>query len=139
MEYSMSGNGLDGYALNNYQYRVKYPLDPQDGYKSNMCRIIKFENNYKSSQTLEYSFIGLYPQNLSATQVRYGADNELTRVTCDFRYDRYIPGRVYSADFSSKTANNLLSNINDYTEGIGGLIGNIRDGNISGVLNSLIN
>ena len=54
MEYSMSGNGTDGYALNNYQYRVKYPLDPQDGYKSNMCRIIKFENNYNKKQTLAW-------------------------------------------------------------------------------------
>ena len=137
MEYCMSGNGTSGYALNNYQYRVKYPLDPADGYKSNMCRMVKFENDY--DKTMEYSFIGLYPQNLSSIPVRYGDNNELTRVTCDFRYDRYIPGRAYSSDFAGNTANNILANINDYTQNIGGLINDVRDGNISGILGRLIN
>ena len=139
MEYCLSGNGTSGYALNNYQYRVKYPLDPQDGYKSNMCRIIKFENNLKNSQIMEYSFIGLYPQNLSSTPVRYGPNNELTRITCDFKYDRYVAGRVYSSDFSNGTANNLVANVSDYAQGLSGLVGDISQGNLAGILDRLIN
>ena len=137
MEYCMSGNGTRGYALNNYQYRVKYPLDPADGYKSNMTRIIKFENDY--NRVMNYSFIGLYPQNLSSIPVRYGDNNELTRITCDFKFDRYIAGKSYSLDFASSTANNVLSNINDYASTITGVIDDVRTGNLGGLLDRLIN
>lgn len=137
MEYCLSGNGTSGLALNSYQHRVKYPLDPTDGYKSNMCRIIKFDNDY--DRTMPYSFIGLYPSNLSSTQVSYGPNNELTRVVCDFKYDRYIAGDAYSINFGNGTANNLISTINDYVSGIDGLIGDIRDGDIGSIVNRLIN
>jgi hypothetical protein len=137
MEYCLSGNGTSGYNLNNYQYRVKYPLDPADGYKSNMTRIVKFENDY--DKTMTYSFIGLYPQNLSSVPVRYGPNNELTRVTCDFKFDRYIAGKAYSIDFARNSENNLLDNVNDYISNISGVIDDVRSGNVGSLIGRLIN
>lgn len=128
MEYVVSGNGTGGqlYAQNSYNYRLKYPSDPATGYKSSGTRIIKFENDYK--RAIEYSFIGLFPANLSSTPVRYGPNSELTRVNCSFKYDRYIAGSIYSYDFLTGTANNLLSTIKDITSS-----------NILDILNRVIN
>lgn len=115
MEYVVSGNGTGTqlYAQNSYNHRLRYPSDPATGYKSEGTKIIKFENNYE--QALEYSFIGLFPSNLSSTPVRYGPNSEITRVTCSFKYDRYIAGSIYSYDFLRGSANNLVSTIRDIT------------------------
>lgn len=132
MEYVVSGNGTRGseYSLPNYNTRLKYPMEPGDGYKSFSTKIVKFENDFNRS--MEYSFIGLYPENLSSTQVQYGSNSELTRITCTFKYDRYIAGSISSFDEARGFAFNNDSRI-------GGLLDNIRDGDILGVLNSLIN
>lgn len=117
MEYVVSGNGTGQqlYAQSSYNYRLRYPSDPSTGYKSEGTKIIKFENDF--NRALEYSFIGLFPSNLSSTPVRYGPNSELTRVTCSFKYDRYVAGSIYSYDFLSGTANNLVSTIRDLTSG----------------------
>lgn len=122
MEYVVSGNGtgtLD-YSQRNYNHRLRYPYDPLTGYKSQSTKIIKFENDYR--QALEYSFIGLYPDNLSSTQLRYGPNSEITRINCSFKYDRYIAGSVYSYDYILGTANNLISTVRDLTSNGIGLI-----------------
>ena len=115
MEYVVSGNttGRQLYAQGSYNYRLKYPSDPLSGYKSSGTRIIKFENDY--DRAIEYSFLGLFPSNLSSTPVRYGPNSELTKVNCSFKYDRYIAGSIYSYDFLSGTANNLQATIRDLT------------------------
>ena len=128
MEYVVSGNGTKGsaYTLPNYNTRLKYPMDPIDGYKSFSTRIIKFENNYKSCYGV--FFVGLYPENLASTQVQYGSNSELTRITCTFKYDRYIAGSITSYDVARGISNNNQS-----------LIGNILEGDILGVFDNLIN
>jgi len=128
MEFVVSGNGTSNqlYAQSGYNYRLKYPTDPITGYKSAGTRIIKFENDY--DRAIEYSFIGLFPANLSSTQVRYGPNSELTKVNCSFKYDRYIAGSIYSYDFLSGTANNLISTIK-----------NLTSGNVLDLLNQVIN
>ena len=111
IEYIFSGNGTgtNTYANNAYTYRLKYPIS----YKADSCKIFKFEKDF--NRILEYSFIGLFPKNLSSSQVNYGPNNQLTRVTCSFTYDRYIPGSIYSFDFVRGQGNDLLSTLNDIT------------------------
>ena len=60
---------------------------------------------------MEYSFLGLFPINLSSTPVSYGPNSELTRVTCEFRYDRYIAGSILSYDTVRGFGNNLESGV----------------------------
>lgn len=128
MEYVVSGNGTNStdYALPNYNTRLKYPMDPATGYKSFSTKVVKFENSFE--RAIEYSFVGLYPENLASTQVQYGANSELTRITCTFKYDRYIAGSIYSYDFLQGTGNNNSSLVQD-----------ILDANISGLFNRLVN
>ena len=115
-EYVTSGNGSGpSYGSPYYNYRVKYPNDPADGYKSNSTRILKFENDY--SRVLEYSFIGLFPLDMSSTPVRYGPNSELTRISCSFAYDRYVAGSIYSFDFLQGNFNNLSGIVRDITSG----------------------
>jgi hypothetical protein len=106
MEYAFSGNGTNTnfYASPGYNYRVKYPSQ----YKANGCKVFKFEKNF--NRILEYSFIGLFPSALNSTQVRYGSA-EITKVSCEFRYDRYIPGSIFSFDFVRNQGNNLNSTL----------------------------
>lgn len=122
MEYVVSGNGTGNsdYSQTNYNHRLRYPNDPGTGYKSQATKIFKFENDYK--QILEYSFIGLFPSNLSSTQVQYGTNSEITRVNCSFKYDRYIAGSISSYDSILGTSNNLLSTVRDITSNGIGLI-----------------
>lgn len=98
MEYAAGGNGINnsGYSSKFYSARMNYPDDPADGYKSESTKIFKFEPNVE--RVMEYSFIGLFPKNLSSTQVSYGPQNQVTRVTCSFSYDRHIAGSIYSFD-----------------------------------------
>jgi hypothetical protein len=120
MEYAVSGNGFSGYSDDNYTYRMQYPNDPATGYKCDSTKIYKFEANV--NRILEYSFIGLYPINLSSTQVRYGVDNELTRVSCQFGYTRYIAGSILSIDQARGFANNLQSGVGNVTGNINAVI-----------------
>ena len=108
MEYVVSGNGTttQAYGGENYNYRLKYPNDSSDGYKCSSTSIYKFEGDRENGSVMEYSFIGLYPSNLSSVPVRYGPNNEITKVTCAFSYDRYIAGSKRSFDWILGTANN---------------------------------
>ena len=117
MEYSNSGSnsfGLNRYASLGYSAKMKYPNEPSSGYKSSSVTIQKFENNVE--RVLEYSFIGLFPKSLSSTQVQYGPNSELTRISCSFSYDRYIAGRIQSYDFARRQSNNLTTLVNEVTD-----------------------
>ena len=135
MEYVASGNGPATFADKNYTYRMQYPNEPGTGYKCDATKIYKFEADVR--RVMEYSFLGLFPINLSSTQVRYGADGELTRVTCSFRYDRYIAGSIRSIDIARGFGNNKESGVSnaaneitrivDTASGLVGAAGNILD------------
>jgi hypothetical protein len=120
MEYAVSGNSLLNYSDSNYTYRMQYPNDPATGYKCSGTKIYKFEANVQ--RVIDYSFIGLYPINLSSTQVRYGSDGELTRVSCQFGYTRYIAGSIFSIDEARGFSNNLQSGLTNVTGNIGAVI-----------------
>lgn len=116
MEYVNSGGtNLSGsrYASTGFAPRLKYPNDAATGYKAQSVTIQKFENNYE--RILTYSFIGLFPKNLSSTQVQYGPNSELTRINCSFAYDRYIAGSVTSYDFANGIGNNLSNIVSDFS------------------------
>lgn len=122
MEYTSNSDfdtGRSSYASPLYSARLHYPSDPATGYKANSVSITKFEQNYQ--RVLRYSFIGLFPKNLSSTQVRYGPNSELTRVSCSFSYDRYIAGDVSSYSFINRIGNNLSSLVNDFREPLSAL------------------
>ena len=139
MEYVVSGNGTSGqtYGGSNYSYRLRYPNDPADGYKCNTTTIQKFERSFE--RVLTYSFIGLFPQNLSSVPVRYGTNNELTRVTCSFKYDRYVAGSVLSYDGLIGSSNNRDPTIPPKRTGIlQDIIDDIRTGGL-GLLQRLVN
>ena len=115
MEYASSGGSnlsSNRYASIGFTPRLKYPNDPSGGYKAQAVTIQKFENNY--DRILTYSFIGLFPKNLSSTQVQYGPNSELTRISCSFAYDRYISGSITSYDFARGLGNNLSAIVNDF-------------------------
>lgn len=135
MEYAASGNGLGlDYSSNNYTYRMQYPGEPATGYKSDSTVIYKFEANL--DRVIQYSFKGLFPVNLSSTQVRYGVDGELTRVTCQFNYDRYIAGSVYSIDTARGFGNNLESGLTNAGAEIQRLLDNVTT--LSGAAGDII-
>ena len=108
-EYVVSGNGTDttNYGASNYTYKLKYPNDPISGYKSFSTTILKFENDYQ--RVLEYSFLGLFPLDLSSVSLSYGPTSELTRITCSFAYDRYVAGSILSYDYFEGRGNNISS------------------------------
>lgn len=140
-EYITSGNGNNtSYATPYYNFRVKYPNDPATGYKSQSTRITKFESSF--DRLMEYSFIGLFPSDITSTPVRYGPTNELTRVTVTFTYERFVAGSLYSFDFLQGNANNLrgiISNVSGLLNTASGIFNDIRTGNAGGLLSRFIN
>ncbi len=144
MEYVASGNGFLDYADRNYTYRMNYPNDPISGYKCDSTKIYKFESDVQ--RVMEYSFLGLFPINLSSTPVRYGPTSELTRVNCEFRYDRYIAGSILSYDTVRGFGNNLESGLtNAFSDlnfnGFGNTLNTINRiaGPVSDILNLFTN
>lgn len=112
MEYAVSGNGIDNqfYASKFYTHRMQYPDDPTSGYKSESTKMYKFEPNVQ--RVLEYSFFGLFPKSLSSVPVSYGSGAGISKIKCEFKYDRYIAGSTYSYDNFRGLGNNL-SNVLD--------------------------
>jgi len=109
MEYCNGGITRSGTNRSSSPYhttRMNYPNSPLTGYKAQSVTIQKFENNLE--RILTYSFIGLFPKSLNSTQVQYGPNSELTRITCSFSYDRYVAGAITSYD----------ENVNSFTNNI---------------------
>ncbi len=115
----------------NMNYRLRYPNDPGTGYKSNSTSIFKFEGDKENGSVMEYSFIGLFPSNLSSVPVRYGPNNEITKVTCAFSYDRYVAGSIRSFD-------SFLGISNNQQNFVGNTIKNFVDPG-SGFINTILN
>ena len=87
----------------NYFYRMRYPRG-SSGYKCDKTKIVKFNVDYRSE--IEYTFFGLFPINLSSTQVQYGSSDVL-RCNVTFSYERYIAGKETSLSFNKNESENL--------------------------------
>lgn len=113
MEFIASGstNPLDGNLSSiseniddAYYIRMQYP----EYYKSNKTKIFKFERDYdgkNKKNVLEYTFIGLYPYNISSIPVSYSQSNILT-MQASFKIDRYVIGKSASYDIFKRDSNN---------------------------------
>jgi hypothetical protein len=82
-----------------YFYRMQYPTD----YKCDATKIVKFNRDY--SNPIEYNFYGLFPMAVSSPSVSYEGSSTLT-ISATFNYDRYVCGKVYSADINRNSDNN---------------------------------
>lgn len=107
-EYIASGSADESNAPLNpatpgYFYRMQYPSDVSSGYKCDSTKIVKFNKDY--SNPIEYNFYGLFPLAVSSPSVSYEGSSTLT-ISVTFNYDRYVCGRVYSADINRNSDNN---------------------------------
>ena len=66
-------------------------------------KIIKFDRDHKKE--LEYTFIGLFPKNLSSIPVSYGT-SDILKVNVAFEYERYIAGKSTSKSVATGTSGN---------------------------------
>lgn len=118
MEFIASGssNPIDGNlapinqnADQAYFIRMQYP----EYYKSNQTKIIKFDRDY--NKEIEYTFIGLYPYNISSISVSYTQSSAL-KMSASFKMDRYVVGKAYSVNYYTGTDNNKNSNQSTQTQ-----------------------
>lgn len=111
MEFVASGSGVN---QNNdgYYYRMRYPYADQNGknggYKCNKTKIVKFERDY--DREIEYTFIGMFPINLSSTPVNYDS-SRIMKVSASFNFERYITGKTTSIAEKTATNNNKESGV----------------------------
>ena len=71
----------------NFSYRVKYPDEPDTGYRKDIY-LTKFERDFKGD-VLTYRFLKSYPIAMSSMPVSY-QNSDLLRCRVSFNYDRYI-------------------------------------------------
>ena len=71
----------------NYYYRVRYPDEPEIGYRTEMF-IQKFERDFLGNY-LEYVFVRAYPVAIASMPVSYNA-SELLKCTVSFTFNRYV-------------------------------------------------
>jgi hypothetical protein len=71
----------------NYHYRVRYPDEPEIGYRTEMF-IQKFERDFLGNY-LEYVFVRAYPIAIASMPVSYNA-SELLKCSVSFTYNRYV-------------------------------------------------
>ena len=112
IEFITSGSG-ESPLREGYYFRIRYP----DEYKTNYTKIIKFDRDYDNS--VEYTFIGMFPVTLNSIPVNYGT-SEVLKATATFNFDRYVAGKVDSFSYYNGTSNNLdlgLPNINLNSQG----------------------
>lgn len=71
----------------NYFVRMQYPEE----YKSNRTTITKFDRDYNTE--IDYTFIGLFPFEISETPVSYGS-SDVMKIQVSFYYDRFVSEKV---------------------------------------------
>ena len=98
MEFITDGSEVNQ-SQRRYYYRMRYPKD----YKCDKTKIIKFDRDHKKE--LEYTFIGLFPKNLSSIPVSYGT-SDILKVNVAFEYERYIAGKSTSKSVATGTSGN---------------------------------
>ena len=98
MEFITDGSEVDQ-SQRRYYYRMRYP----DLYKCDKTKIVKFDRDFKKE--IEYTFIGLFPKNLTSIPVSYDSSNIL-KVSASFEYERYIAGKSTSKSVKSGSNSN---------------------------------
>ena len=73
----------------NYNYRVRYPDEPESGYTATGLTITKFERDYPRRNILTYEFIKSYPISVSSMPVSYDTSG-LLKCTVSMTYLRYV-------------------------------------------------
>ena len=109
MEYISSGseerkNSFFSKSSPSYYYRMRYPRG-NSGYKTDRVKVVKFDRDYDNE--IEYTFIGLFPLNLSSTPVAYG-QSDVLKASCVFSYERYIAGKDNSLNVQRGSAMNKI-------------------------------
>ena len=109
IEYISSGseerkNSFFSKSSPSYYYRMKYPRG-NSGYKTDRVKVVKFDRDYDNE--IEYTFIGLFPLNLSSTPVAYG-QSDVLKASCTFSYERYIAGKDNSLNVQRGSAMNKI-------------------------------
>ena len=80
--------------------RMQYP----EYYKTDRTTITKFDRDY--NQEIMYSFVGLFPFQISSIPVSYNGSDTL-KMSASFYYDRYIAGKSLSLnEFNGDNNNN---------------------------------
>jgi hypothetical protein len=82
-----------------YISRMQYP----EYYKTDRTTITKFDRDY--NQEIVYSFVGLFPFQISSIPVSYNGSDTL-KMSASFYYDRYIAGKSLSLDVFNGDSNN---------------------------------
>jgi hypothetical protein len=82
---------------------MQYP----EYYKTDRTTITKFDRDY--NQEIMYSFVGLFPFQISSIPVSYNGSDTL-KMSASFYYDRYIAGKSLSLNEFNGDNNNNQSN-----------------------------
>ena len=104
MEFIANGSTSTSNRQSNKDYyvRMEYPED----YKCDETKIIKFDRDYDNE--IEYKFIGLFPIDLSSTQVTY-ENSQILKASATFSFDRYLMGKYDSFSVNRGTFGNILN------------------------------
>jgi hypothetical protein len=93
-----------------YYVRMEYP----NTYKCDETKIVKFDRDY--NEELEYKFIGLFPIDLTSTQVKY-EQSQVLKATATFSFDRYLMGKYDSFSVARGREGNKISSQGFATSG----------------------
>jgi len=88
-----------------FGYRMKYPDGPR-GYRADMF-LTKFEKDAKGP-SLEYKFLGAYPESIDRMGVNYNNSNEILRCVVTMSFVRYVRGRDTAPPPESSAGSNLI-------------------------------
>ena len=104
MEFIANGSTSTSNRQSNKDYyvRMEYPED----YKCDETKIIKFDRDY--DHEIEYKFIGLFPIDLSSTQVTYEG-SQILKASATFSFDRYLMGKYDSFSVNRGTFGNIIN------------------------------
>ena len=104
MEFIANGSTSTSNRQSNKDYyvRMEYPED----YKCDETKIIKFDRDYDNE--IEYKFIGLFPIDLSSTQVTYEG-SQILKASATFSFDRYLMGKYDSFSVNRGTFGNIIN------------------------------
>ena len=104
MEFIANGstNTSNRQSNKDYYVRMEYPED----YKCDETKIIKFDRDYDNE--IEYKFIGLFPIDLSSTQVTYEG-SQILKASATFSFDRYLMGKYDSFSVNRDTFGNIIN------------------------------
>lgn len=104
MEFAAGGSEESNTNAPGYYFRMRYP----EQYKCSQTKIVKFDRDY--GRELEYTFIGMFPINLSSTSVSYDS-SQVLKVNASFNFERYVVGKSSSLAQNLGVDNNKKSDL----------------------------